>query len=183
MENKKLRTTLYLTLLGVISFVLMYLMEIPILPAAPYLKYDLSEVVAIVGGFLFGPLAGSAVILIKSLLFFLSGKGASGWVGLLASALSGFALVWGTVLLYRIKKTNLMMYLGIPLGVLLITASMTLFNYFILLPLYGIPAEEVGSTLTAAIIPFNLIKGAISTVLSIGIFGLLHKRMESFLKR
>lgn len=174
---------LYLTILSVISFVLMYLMEIPILPAATFLKYDLSEVVAIVAGFIFGPVSGSLVILIKSLLFFLSGKNTTGWVGLLASILSGFALVWGTTVWFHLKKSTLSKFMGILLGILSLTIIMTVFNYFFLLPWYGIPSNEIGTYLTTAIIPFNLIKGGISTALSVGVFDLVKSRINSIINK
>ena len=183
MQNKRLRNMLFLTILGVVSFVLMYLLELPILPAAPYLKYDLSEVVAIFAGLVFGPLAGSVVVLVKSVLFFLSGKNTTGWVGLLASVLAGLSLVLGSTVLYRLRKKPLWLYLGIPVGIAALTLVMCFFNYIFLLGSYGIPADQRGGLILAAILPFNLIKGAISTVLGVAVFRLLKTRMEKLLDK
>lgn len=183
MRNENLRTMLYLTLLSVISFLLMYVLEIPLLPAAPFLKYDLSEVIAISTGFLFGPVAGSVVVLLKSILFFLSGKNQSGWVGLLASALAGLSLVWGTTLLYHFKKNNNTKVMGVFLGTLLLTVLMTGFNYFFLLGWYGIPTEQFAPYIFTAIVPFNMIKGMLSTVLSLLVFNLLKDRLNKFIHK
>ncbi len=185
MGNKKLRVMLYLTILSVISFLLMYIMEVPILsligmPGFEFLKYDLSEVIAIVAGFIFGPVAGMIVIGLKSILFFFSGKNTTGWVGLAASLTAGVSLVFGTTLLYRIKKSNLNLILGVVVGSILLTILMVLFNYLIFLPLYGI---EANAFLISGLTIFNLLKGILSGILSVVLYKILKKRVETFLNK
>ena len=182
MQNKKLRNTLYLTILAVISFILMYLLEVPLIPSAPFLKYDLSEVVAILAGFIFGPLAGSVVVMIKSVLFFLSGKNTSGWVGLLASALAGLSMVLGTTLLYRFKKNNISLFVGVILGTAALVVVMSFFNYFFLLGWYGIPADQYGAMMVPIVL-FNLIKGLLSSVISVAVYRLIKTRIEKVLAK
>lgn len=185
MKNKQLRIMLYLTILSVISFLLMYIMEIPILslvgmPGFEFLKYDLSEVVAIVAGFIFGPVAGMIVIGLKSILFFFSGKNTTGWVGLAASLTAGLSLVAGATILYRIKQTKINLFIGVIIGALALTVLMLIFNYFIFLPLYGIDANAFWITGLAA---FNILKGILSGVFSVILYELLKKRVETFLNK
>lgn len=185
MKNKQLRTMLYLTILSVISFLLMYVMEIPILsfvgmPGFEFLKYDLSEVIGVVAGFIFGPVAGMIVIGLKSILFFFSGKNTTGWVGLAASLTAGLALVSGTTILYRIRKERINLFIGVIIGTLALTVLMLVFNYFIFLPLYGIEANWFWITGLAA---FNVLKGLLSGVFSLILYELLKKRVETFLNK
>lgn len=185
MNNKKLRVMLYLTILSVISFLLMYIMEVPILslvgmPGLEFLKYDLSEVVAIVAGFIFGPVAGMIVVGLKSILFFFSGKNTTGWVGLAASLTAGLALVVGSTLLYRIKQSKLNLILGVIIGSILLTILMLTFNYLIFLPLYGIKANAF---LITGLTIFNILKGLLSGILSVVLYRILKKRVETFLNK
>ncbi len=185
MKNKNLRIMLYLTILSVISFLLMYIMEVPILslvgmPGFEFLKYDLSEVVAIVAGFIFGPVAGMIVVALKSILFFFSGKNTTGWVGLAASLIAGLSLVSGATLLYKIKQSKLNLILGVIIGSISITIFMLLFNYFIFLPLYGIEANSFWITGLAI---FNILKGLLSGILSVVLYRILKKRVETFLNK
>lgn len=185
MKNKQLRIMLYLTILSVISFLLMYIMEVPILslvgmPGFEFLKYDLSEVIAIVAGFIFGPIAGMIVIGLKSILFFFSGKNTTGWVGLAASLTAGLSLVAGATILYKINKTRINLFIGVIIGTLAMTVLMLVFNYFIFLPLYGIEANAFWITGLAA---FNILKGILSGVFSVILYELLKKRVETFLNK
>ena len=50
-----------------VALVLM-LLEFPLLPAAPYLKMDFSDVPAVLAGVLFGPVYGVLTELLKNLL-------------------------------------------------------------------------------------------------------------------
>ena len=185
MRDTKLRIMLYLTILSVISFLLMYVMEIPILslvgmPGFEFLKYDLSEVVALVAGFIFGPVAGMIVIGLKSVLFFFSGKNTTGWVGLAASLTAGLSLVAGSTILYKIKQSKVNLFIGIVIGTIAMTILMLLFNYFVFLPLYGIEANAFWITGLAA---FNILKGLLSGVFSVILYQLLKKRVETFLNK
>lgn len=185
MKNKKLRIMLYLTILSVISFLLMYIMEVPILslvgmPGFEFLKYDLSEVIGVVAGFIFGPVAGMIVIGLKSILFFFSGKNTTGWVGLAASLTAGLALVAGATILYRLKQKRVNLFIGVIIGTLALTVLMLVFNYFIFLPLYGIEANTFWITGLAA---FNILKGLLSGIFSVILYELLKKRVETFLNK
>ena len=59
-----------ISLLAAIAVVLMYF-DFPIIPAFPWLKIDLSEVPALMGGFAYGPVAGGVIVVLKVFLRFL----------------------------------------------------------------------------------------------------------------
>ena len=56
-SSKNLNKMIKISLLAAIAVVLMYF-DFPIIPAFPWLKIDLSEVPALMGGFAYGPVAG-----------------------------------------------------------------------------------------------------------------------------
>ena len=55
-------------MLSALALVLFLLFEFPLLSAAPYLKMDFSDIPAIFGAVVFGPVCGVMVELIKNLL-------------------------------------------------------------------------------------------------------------------
>ena len=76
---KKMAT---IAVLSALSIVFMLLIRFPILPAAPYLIYEPADVPVLIGGFLFGPLAGIIITLIVSVIQAFAFS-TDGWVGLL----------------------------------------------------------------------------------------------------
>src|SRR5690554_5019645 len=80
MQTKKTRNLVMISLLAAMSFVLMYVVQIPLLPAAPFLKWDPSDLPNVLGGLVLGPGAAFLIALIKCLLFLLL-KGSEGPMG------------------------------------------------------------------------------------------------------
>lgn len=165
----KVRKMTILALLAAIGFLLMFFIEFPLPFFPPYLKYDPAEVAGLLAAFSFGPAAGLAVEVIKNLLFLLSGKSTAGVIGVAANLVAGGSLVVGTGLVYRANgwRSTVM---ALITGTLCMTGVMAVANYFIFLPLWGIPMDQVGSLLVAAIIPFNLVKGIITSVVTLILF-------------
>lgn len=89
-------------MLAAISLVLYLLLEFPMLPAAPYLKMDFSDVPAAFGAVMFGPVCGLSVELIKNILeMLIRGMGTQMGFGNLQNFLIGCAYVLPYALLYR----------------------------------------------------------------------------------
>ena len=177
MKSKELKIMVTVAILAAISFILMYL-KVPLIPSATFLTYDLSEVVAMIGAFVLGPIPGIFIVIVKAILYFVLGPKDGGWIGALASLVSGLSLVLGTVFFIRKGGKILSKVLAVLVGTLLLTVTMTLLNYFAFLPLYGIPSDQVATMLITAIIPFNIIKGILSSVISIGIYMLIKKQID-----
>lgn len=81
-----------LGMLAAVAIILAAFFQFPIVPAAPYLKYDMADVPVLLGTLLFGTVPGLVILLIasfvQSFLF-----GGSGWVGLLMHFVASGALV------------------------------------------------------------------------------------------
>ncbi|MFK5261266.1 ECF transporter S component, partial [Lactiplantibacillus plantarum] len=79
-----------IALLAAIGYVLM-MFSFPIIPAFPFLKLDLSDLVVLLGGLLYGPVGGIAVAFVRSLVHFaLTGGGV---VNLIVSLGSSFGKI------------------------------------------------------------------------------------------
>ena len=69
-NQKNLNKFIKISLLSAIAVMLMYFdFPIPFLPF-PWLKIDLSDIPALMGGFAFGPIAGVLIGVIKELTYF-----------------------------------------------------------------------------------------------------------------
>lgn len=189
-----LSTQLKITLLGVMAFIIMFLeLPIPIFPA--FLKIDVSDVPALVAGFALGPVAGVLVGLLKNVLHLL--KTSTMGVGELANFLVGAAIVVPSAIIYRRDKSRASAIKGLLVGSLVMAIMGAFANYFILIPFYekamGFPVAAVvgmGSAVNSAIvdlptfilyaiIPFNLLKGVVVSVVTVMLYKyvspLLHK--------
>ncbi|NMB12218.1 MAG: ECF transporter S component [Firmicutes bacterium] len=154
-----------LGLLAAISFLLMFALEFPLPGFPPYLKYDPSDVCGLLAAFFFGPAAGFLVELIKSILFFLSGKSADGIVGATAALIAGgsFVVVAGQV--YAAGKRSPIV--ALLAGTITMTIFMVTANYFVFLPLWGLPTSQIKWPLIISMLGFNLVKGVITSILTL----------------
>ncbi|WP_180808752.1 ECF transporter S component [Staphylococcus sp. 17KM0847] len=180
-QTKQTRQLIIIGVLSAISFILMFIkFPLPFLP--PYLTLDFSDVPALLATFTLGPIAGVLVEFIKNLLnffFYMADP-----IGPLANFLAGSSLLLTAYSIYRKKRTTRMLILGLVAGTLIMTLVLSIMNYFVLLPLYGLimnlsdVAQNLKVIVTAGIIPFNLIKGCIVSIL----FLMLYNRLKDVLK-
>lgn len=148
---------------GSLAFLVM-LMEFYI-GFAEYLKLDLSDIIAMIGGITMGPLAAVGIQLIKNLLKALLITQTAG-IGELANLLVGIAFVFPATFLYHRSKSNKNLLIGMIIGSLCMILVACLANYFILLPLYfgnSMDADAKLIALKAVFIPFNIVKAIIIT--------------------
>ena len=101
-SSKNLNKMVKISLLAAIAVVLMYF-DFPIIPAFPWLKIDLSEVPALMGGFAYGPITGGIIVILKVFLRFLIKGTETGFVGETANIIIGLALVVPAAWLYNRK--------------------------------------------------------------------------------
>lgn len=182
MRNSRLQLMTKIGVLSALSFIV-YFIEFPILPVAPYLKMDFSDVPAIIGAFAFGPVAGIIVELIKNILHFII-KSETGGIGELANFVSGAAFAVAASLIYFRNKNRSTAIIGMAVGTVIMTAVMILANYYIMLPLYmpalfeG-PKSAIYNLLLTTTLPFNLIKGVLVSIVTI----LIYKRLSPILHK
>lgn len=167
----------YAGMLGGLSLVLSLLVHFPLIPQAPFLLYDPGDVPILVASFKFGPGLGILLTAVVATLFaLLTGEGGP-W-GILMHILATGSYVWLAGWLYRRNKTLRGAVLGLILAPLLMTAIMILAN-LVVTPIYlGVSRSVVVGMLLPAILPFNLLKGAINGAITF----FVHKRISVFLE-
>ncbi|RFU65161.1 ECF transporter S component [Peribacillus glennii] len=165
----------FLGMIGALSFVLMWF-GFPILPAAPYLKFEPSDVPLMIATIAYGPIAGILALTVKNLMYFLlHGSNIFGiFMNFMASAT--FLLVVSFVN----KKMNMAVAGGA--GAVAMALVMIPLNLIIVPLEFGIPFEQVSSLLLPVYIPFNLIKGCFNTFLFILLWSVLKNRAVVQLK-
>jgi len=182
MKTKKI---VGISLFASVSYVLSYL-SFPILPYLPFLKIDFSDLPVLIGTFYYGPLSGTLIAFIRSSLHYLLTGGELGVpIGDSAAFLASVSFVL-PVYYYlnqhsRKKKNQL---IAGAAGTISLTAVLTVLNWFVLVPAYAFVLHfDVGPMkeyLFLGIIPFNLIKG---TILSVLFFSLFPKLQPLFKKQ
>lgn len=100
-ENKKLYRIVFLGLFTAIAFAL-YMLEIPFVLSGAALRFDFSDIPALVGGLCFGPAFGIIVELLKNLLgFFARGFADQMGFGNVMNAIVGISFVLPFSLIYK----------------------------------------------------------------------------------
>lgn len=161
-----------------LSVVTGYLIHFPILPQAPFLLYDPGHVFLLIAAFKYGPKAGMMMVFIYATTFALI-TGQGGPYGALMNFLSTSAFVLISSCFYTDQHNRKGAILGLILGTLAMTIIMIPAN-LIITPLYlGVSRDIVSQLLLPAIIPFNLLKGLISSVLTL----LIYKKISTFLNQ
>lgn len=104
MKSSKLNKLVKISVLGTIGFLLMFI-EIPIPIFPEFLKIDISDIPALVGGFALGPVAGILIEFMKNILHGIF-KGSTVFVGEIANFLVGSVLVGISAYIYKRDKTK-----------------------------------------------------------------------------
>lgn len=159
------------------SLVLMLTIQFPIFPAAPYLKYDPADVPSLIGAFWLGPVAGLAITAVKAFLYLFL-KGTDGPIGAAMNFAACGTFAFVAALIYRRFHSRMGALAGLFAGTVAMTLIMIPINYYVGLPLWGIPAPGRMPLILSTITPFNLIKGLISSVLTMLIYKPIKGMME-----
>lgn len=192
---KSTKALVQIAMLSAIAIVLM-LFEIP-LPFAPsFYKLDFSELPVIVGSFAIGPMAGILIETIKILLNLLINGSTTAGVGEIANFIIGCSFVLPASFVYTRKKTRKNAMIGLILGTILMTIVGSFINAYVLLPVYALAFHwelsvliELGTAVNPAInglwsfillavVPFNLIKGTLISIITL----LIYKKISIILK-
>ncbi len=184
------------SVLGAISFLLM-LFDFPLWFAPSFLKFDFSDVPALIGSFALGPFAGVLVQLVKNLLNLALEGTDTAAVGELANFVVGSIFVFTAGFFYHRNKSFKNAVIGMVAGIIAMTISISIINYYVMIPLYakifGWPIEQIVALGTAvnkfvvdfktlilfAVVPFNLVKGILVTLVTT----LLYKRVSPILRK
>ena len=181
----------YTAVFAAIATVLMYF-EFPLPFMPPFLKVDLSGAVVLIGAFIFGIAPAITMIGIKDIIHLTQTQ--TGGSGELADFLMLSTLVIVAVLLYRMHKTRKMAAVGCAAGSVAMACMGMLTNYCLVIPFYSqmMPLQAIFDACSAVnplvtgmqgyllvgVLPFNLIKGAILTVITM----VAYKKLSTFIK-
>lgn len=161
-KTKNLSKFVKISLLSAIAVVIMYL-EFPLIPAFPWLKIDLSDVPALMGGFAFGPLAGVTIEGMKILLNLLLTGTQTGFVGEIANFVIGISFILPATYIYWRSKSKKTAIIGMVVGGLSMEVVGIIANLYFLLPAYGMPMTGSAAVnyVVAGLLPFNGIKSVL----------------------
>ena len=190
--KSNVRTIAVTGMLSAVAVVLMYLeIPIPIMPG--FIKFDFSDLPALIGTFAYGPLCGVIVCLIKNLLHLMDSN--SMLVGELSNFILGAAFVIPAGLIYKHKKSKRGALLGGITGAVFMGIFCVFSNYFIVYPVYyqvAMPEEAILGMYQAILpsmksilqsllvfnLPFTIVKGLISAAITM----LVYKPLSPILK-
>jgi len=177
--KKNLLFTITVGVLASLSFILM-LWEIPVLPAYPFLKFEASDLPALIGGILMGPWAAAAIEFVKNIIHFFVKNDGTGGIGNLANFIVGCALTVPPAIIMKRKKTLPRLVIGLVIGVVTMVAVGAVANYFVFLPLWGIGEHTAKMTMIlAGIIPINVIKAIPISILGFILYIPLSKALKN----
>ena len=186
MLNRKTRVLIAIAMLSSLSFVLMLLaFPLPVLPA--YLKVDFSDIPALIAAITMGPVAGILVAFLKNVLdWFFAGSPTGVPVGHMANFVTSILFMTPVYIIYKKVSSSKGMAFGLGVGTISMAIGMSILNYYVFLPMYAyflnFPMETgtaLVNTIIYGILPFNVIKGILVTVVMIVLF----KRMKPFLDK
>lgn len=176
MANKTRRLTL-MAMFAALAYIIMTVGRIPI-SSVEFLKYDPKDIILAICGFILGPVPALLTTFVVSLIEMVT-VSTTGPIGFVMNLLSSAIFVCPAAAMYRRRHSLRGAVAGLVIGVVLTTAAMLLWNYFIT-PLYmGYPREAVAAMLVPVFLPFNLIKGTINAAVTI----LVYKPVSRALKK
>ncbi len=183
-----------LAILSTLAYVLM-LIAFP-LPFFPwFLQLDISEIPVLLAAFTMGPVAAIVVELVKNLLHLFNTY--SFGVGEIANFIVGISFVVPAAIIYKMRKSRLCAIIGLLSGMILMAAVASVANYFVMIPFYAnllhLPLEgvikfgtnvnsgivDLKSMVLFAIVPFNLLKGSVVSL----ILMLIYKKLSPLLHK
>lgn len=177
-----------------VSFILMVLnFNLPIAPG--FIKFDFSDIPALILSFSYGPVAGVLTELVKNLLHLF--RTSTMGVGELSNFLLGCAFVIPAGIIYKRNKTRKGALIAMLTGTVCFSLMGIISNYFIMFPFYttlmNIPMETIigmcqkilpfidsqFEVILLSVTPANLIKGIAVSLVTF----LLYKRLSPILKK
>ncbi len=173
-----IRKTKKLTTIGMLCAFAYVAAVVGRIPLVLFLKYDPKDVIIVIGGFLFGPLASIAITVVVSVVQLFTTSATGIW-GCMMNIISSCAFSCPAALLYKKKHTLSGAMLGLCCGWGCQVVVMMIWNYLIA-PIYmNYPREMIMELLLSAFLPFNVIKGGLNAAITM----LLYKPVVTALRR
>lgn len=195
-EKFTTQTLCFIGLFGALSTILM-LFKIP-LPFAPaFMKLDLAELPAIIGSFMFGPVAGVCIVLVKLALNLLINGTDSMYVGEISNLVLSSVYVLSASLVYHRHKTKKTAAIALAISVVVTSVFAVFSNTLFIFPayavVYGLSMDSIVGMASAvnpfvhdvftmmlwSVFPFNLVKYGLVAVITF----LVYKKLHLFILR
>lgn len=185
-SHQRIQRMVGVACLGALGFILM-LFEFPIIPVASYLKIDFSDIPVLLGGYIYGPLAGVVIAFIKCLIHaMVHGFSVGELIGIFGDFVSSLAILLPFCFVWRQRGWSFkrQMGMGILLSTITLTIVMSLLNLWVLTPLYMAvwnwrSSLPVAQLVAMGVLPFNFIKGLLVS----GVFALIASHLRQWLFR
>lgn len=177
------KTITITALLASISYILAFI-ELPVPLSPSFARMDLSDIPALIGAFILGPVTGIIIELIKNVLQLLSTSTAG--VGELANFLIGASYVWIAGFIYKYKRTTKGAISAYIISSIVMGIVAAIVNYFILLPLFEtfMPLDQLIASFSEFLLfiqtkrdivlynalPFNVIKGLVDGLITMVVY-------------
>lgn len=164
-----LRKLVVLAVLSAIAFLLASIIRIPLVPAVGFLGYEPKDVVLVIAGFIFGPIAP---LVMAALIALLEGFTTSvmGPIGIPMNFIASVSFCVTASAIYKKWRSLKGAAVGLIIATLITTVVMLLWNYALTPILLGIPREAVEAMLIPGFLPFNLIKGTLNAAITMMLY-------------
>lgn len=145
-----------------LAFVTVIIFRLSIIPAAPFLNYDVKDVISALGGLILGPAYGAMIAAVVAMLEWFTISD-SGWIGFIMNTISSCAFICPAAIIYSRSKKLSSAVIGLVVSVVVLVIVMLLWNY-ILTPLYTpfVTREDILGMLVPVFLPFNALKGSLN---------------------
>lgn len=159
------RTLVTMALLCAIGVLLSFI-ETPAI-FAPFLRLDVSHTPAMVAGFAFG---GGAGVLVGVVTAIAHGALDGNWVGALMNSIVAAAFIFPAAAIYNRNRTMNTAIIGLVVSVVVMVVVAIIANLIIDPLFYGYPFDAVVALIVPALIPFNLLKGLVNSILTVVVY-------------
>ena len=177
-SDKRLNTKTFvvLAMLSAIAYILASILRIPLVPAVSFLGYEPKDVVLVIAGFLYGPLAPLVMSVTISLIEGFT-TSALGPIGIPMNLISSCAFACTASFIYLKKHTLKGAIIGLAIGTVTVTGVMLLWNYALSPILMGWPRSVIRDLLIPGFLPFNLIKGTLNSAITVLLYKPIRKAL------
>lgn len=165
----KVKKIAFIGLMGAVSAVLMlFRFPIPFMP--PFLSFDLSGLMEMLGGFMFGPMAAACIIVVKILLQLVMQGSFSLGTGELQNLILSCSYVLPALIIYHRNKTKKMAITGMAVSTIFVSVMAVFTNLYLIIPFY---VKLFGMSMDDIITMCRTVNPAMRNVTSMAVFGLL----------
>ena len=196
--NKQRKFVMSITITGLlttVSIILQYFeLSIPFLIPS-FVKFDISELPALIASFAMGPMYDVVICVIKNIIHIIMGS-YSGGIGELCNAILGISFVVPAGYIYKYHKTKKAALFGSLVGSVAMALISFPTNLFISYPVYTkmMPIEQIIDAYNAILnvvtdiwqallifnLPFTFLKGLVTSIIAFVIYKYISRIIKHF---